>query len=86
MAYQNPLSINATPTHDGPKRSELTRGKILAFVPEPLFDTGEAAAVMKIHPKTSKTWRGGEVSTAFALAFPRIAHSRLDRPTISHAK
>jgi len=37
-------------------------GKSLAFVPEPLLDTVEAAAVMKIHPKTlQKLARRGNI-------------------------
>ena len=37
-------------------------GKLLAFVPEPLLDTVEAAAVMKIHPKTlQKLARRGNI-------------------------
>jgi len=29
-----------------------------SFVPEPLLDTFEAAAIMKIHPKTLQSWHG----------------------------
>jgi len=37
-------------------------GKLLAFIPEPLLDTVEAAAVMKIHPKTlQKLARRGNI-------------------------
>ena len=37
-------------------------GKLLAFVPEQLLDTTEAAAVMKIHPKTlQKLARRGNI-------------------------
>src|SRR5215472_2930247 len=62
MAHQNPLSMDVTPTNDSPERSELSRVKILAFVPEPLLDTDEAAAVMKIHPKTlQKLARRGSI-------------------------
>jgi excisionase family DNA binding protein len=62
MAYQNPLSMDVMPAHDSPERREANRGKILAFVPDPLLDTEEAAAVIKIHPKTlQKLARRGSI-------------------------
>jgi excisionase family DNA binding protein len=59
MALQNHLPIEPMPSHGNP---EPSRGKILAFVPDPLLDTDEAAAVMKIHPKTlQKLARRGSI-------------------------
>lgn len=60
MPYQNPLPMHETQTHATSDRSD--NGKVLAFVPDPLLDTDEAAAVMKIHPKTlQKLARGGTI-------------------------
>jgi excisionase family DNA binding protein len=62
MAYQNPVPVHETHTHATPERSDGSRGKVLAFVPDPLLDTDEAAAVMKIHPKTlQKLARRGSI-------------------------
>jgi excisionase family DNA binding protein len=62
MGYQNPLPVHATHSHATSERSDIGRGKVLAFVPDPLLDTDEAAAVMKIHPKTlQKLARRGSI-------------------------
>lgn len=44
-AYDTPSSISKENSHIAPR-------KVSALVPELLLDTDEAAAVMKIHPKT----------------------------------
>lgn len=47
---------------DSAPAPHLGSGKLLAFVPEQLLDTVEAAAVMKIHPKTlQKLARRGSI-------------------------
>ena len=62
MAYQSPLQVHATHSHTNSERSNIGRGEVLPFVPEPLLDTDEAAAVMKIHPKTlQKLARSGSI-------------------------
>ena len=53
--YKVPNSVSA-PT------SSAGSGNLLTFVPEALLDTVEAAAVMKIHPKTlQKLARRGSI-------------------------
>jgi excisionase family DNA binding protein len=62
MAYQSPLSIYGTPTLISTEPAHPRRGKLIAFVPEQLLDTEEAAAAMRIHPKTlQKLARRGRV-------------------------
>jgi excisionase family DNA binding protein len=51
MAHQTSLSIYEVPDPDPIDRG-ARNGKLLAFVPEQLMETPEAAAAMKIHPKT----------------------------------
>ena len=54
---QSPARANAQPT-----RTRLQAASTAAFVPEPLLDTEQAAAIIGIHPKTlQKMARRGEV-------------------------
>lgn len=54
-AYEKSNFDSAPTLHTG-------SGRLLAFVPEQLLDTVEAAAVMKIHPKTlQKLARRGDI-------------------------
>lgn len=62
MSYQNLVPLHEMDTHATSEGSATGRGKVLAFVPDPLLDTDEAAAVMKIHPKTlQKLARSGSI-------------------------
>lgn len=62
MSYQNPVPVHEMDTRATSERPATGRGKVLAFVPDPLLDTDEAAAVMKIHPKTlQKLARSGSI-------------------------
>jgi excisionase family DNA binding protein len=55
QAYEAPNSLPSQTSH-------INHANNLAFVPEPLLDSEEAAAIMKIHPKTlQKLARRGEV-------------------------
>jgi len=51
MAHQTSLSIYEVPDSSPVTHGERN-GKVLIFVPEQLLETPEAAAAMKIHPKT----------------------------------
>lgn len=54
-----PDSVDPVPSVQAAEIDKIT---VASFVPEPLLDTDEAAAIMKIHPKTLQKYaRDGRI-------------------------
>jgi len=75
--------LNTSPaTNEVPEMSELIRKPVAKepFVPEPLLDSDEAAAIMRVHPKTLQRYarqgiiRGFQIGTMW-----RFRASDIDR-------
>jgi hypothetical protein len=66
-----------------PSRARLQAFPTGTFAPEPLLDSEQAAAIMRIHPKTLQKLarRGGDSRLADrqGLALPRLRPRRVDR-------
>ena len=68
--------------HQGPPNSALERKPIAnePFVPEPLLNTDQAAAIMRIHPKTLQKYARKGVVRGFQLGTMwRFRASEIDR-------
>ena len=68
--------------HQGPPNSALERKPIAnePFVPEPLLNTDQAAAIMRIHPKTLQKHARKGVVRGFQLGTMwRFRASEIDR-------
>jgi excisionase family DNA binding protein len=68
--------------HQGPPNSALERKPIAnePFVPEPLLNTDQAAAIMRIHPQTLQKYARKGVVRGFQLGTMwRFRASEIDR-------